>query len=400
MTQSTPPIGKPFEYERNENSVELRWHLFSLFAVLLLPIWLVPWTGACVAITYTAIMKPSLAALLFSIPFWGFWIFVMRFFLDMLFARFRLQIDTHELRVDKNCLIWHREHVVPLNEVRKIEHHITHGSKGGNHHWLRVALVDRDPLDFSVLSGVHLEAVCRTLNRDLRQLQTTTEPDVAIEPESRTQNNFETIIINRGETRTKNLDPPKNTSWRLLHDDDGFTFRFRPVFKPFDLLLTGFMAMFWNGITWLFVLALFGVIPLKNKPEGLQWIIPLVAMPIFVPIGLVLLLAAIEAFLEAFRVTTWRFSLGQVEFQTRRPFSRREEIHPLSDWQTIQIRPVTDTDEQEGDEEEGPADEPELWQLAMLDSRGEELAYIDDLNKFEARWMADVLLREQRIIGR
>ena len=89
-------------------------------------------------------------------------------------------------------------------------------------------------------------------------------------------------------------------------------------------------------------------------------------------------------------VTRWIFFRDEAVERNVCLWFVRTKRFPLKSWRSMEIR----IDTEEFDEEM-----PLIWELVFLDEDGTELFKIDTLSEeADARWMADVVLREQRSI--
>jgi hypothetical protein len=100
------------------------------------------------------------------------------------------------------------------------------------------------------------------------------------------------------------------------------------------------------------------------------------------------------------------FAQNEAEFRSARFGSLRTEYYNLTAWNSLVVRLP---DDEKVKPELIAGGNPvvirdfynacERWQLAFLNAAGEQLLAIENLSKPEALWMADVVLREQRMIG-
>ncbi len=192
---------------------------------------------------------------------------------------------------------------------------------------------------------------------------------------------------------TTPLTPPSDSRWELLNDFHQLTFVTPGRFGCGTIGVLLFMNAFWNGIVSVFLMQLFGG---DDALQGGEWWGLFVFLIPFTVIGLIMFVGLLAALIEPFRRTRWSFTYGGAQWQMtwlgigpRRSYPV-DQLDRIELWTASQARSAffsTDKDSQPMAPE---------YRLVFIDREEVQRFTVDGLSQGEARWMADVILRETR----
>lgn len=236
------------------------------------------------------------------------------------------------------------------------------------------------------------------------------------------------VVLERGE---QPIAPPSDTRWRRVDDFDAFQLvqRGRLSLSALGVLL--FINAFWNGIVSVFIASL--ILPEAKGPQGAEWWGLFFFLIPFEAIGLVMFLALLAVLAEPLRKSSWRFGRQEIEKRTA-----WLGLGPRQTWWVDRLDRLELRDAEgkvrrflaarmksgaaprgrrwtatagsaEGGEGPGLADalrtfssqvrqasgEAETVDLVFIERGNVELLKIDNLTEGEARWIADMVMRER-----
>ena len=377
--------------EQTDSQCVVTWKHYSWDIFILFPFFFI-WTGACVFMTYMVFIPHQLWALLFTLPFWGFWYLMFSSIVDAFFGKTRLVLDTDGFNSIWTCLFLKREKQFKLADIQRFEIK-TYDRKGRTYYLLRIVLQQRTAKIRIPENGEELIKLCEQFNRFL----------LTLKPEARVPEKWEMPdpIVFALDSPLQHVEPPSKSRWsyQMGYNSVGFHKWGEGKISEAIVLLTA--AILWNGFIAFVALGFLTVPNPENQLEGGLWWFVVTLLIIFGSAGLFIAGCAINMFLNLFfRRTSWQFSCGEAICRTARLGPARIKHYNLTGWNSLAIRVVRAKKNEPKDNTELRKfyEEGDHWQVAFLDKNENDLAVIENLHKPEALWMADVILREQRAI--
>lgn len=369
---------KNFNVEQTDSKLTVVWCLpwfIMIFVIVFTLVWMTGWSYGCIGLFLKILKEPQLGNILFALPFFIGWFFGAGIFIAILFGRQTVWLDHDGLHriIQVLFLQWNKR--IPLDELTGFD--VVAYSSGNNaYRQLRTG-------DFVFAYG--WEAETTDLAKRLNALLNKLRPGAEIkqnEPEEmvRTTN----IPLN---SRSQGLEAPPDSHWEYWSDFDRFGFLRRNTFSLFMFVSSLFPTLFWNGIVSVFVLILCGVLPLTEPmPRGMWWFMFFFLIP-FELIGLSMIWSVLKALLPSQDITKWTFSLGRSEYRTSFLGIGKKVTESLESWKTLELH------------EDREDEDDDRWSVVFLsDAKDEILDEFSGLTEAEARWIADVILRERSTI--
>jgi len=415
---------KTFKIEQDKTQCIVTWRHLNFIVVILL-LFFVGWTAGCATLVYALLVKQELFVFLFALPFWAFWCGLFAWVAHILFGKTRFVLDEDGLETVYTCLFIKLENWFDLDDIRRFETKVFESRKGNRSYSLRIVLQGSDT-SYSMPAGEDaLNRLCKQLNAFLDHLAGTPgTAECRLNKEVLAKHELPEPMVFALDSPLQHLAPPPNSRWQYQADSDGFEFRFQDKGKFATLFRDIFGAICWNGLVWVIALLFWYRPPQKGGDSWLDfvffdlmpsmifgvnmfWLVFLIVVVLCL-IGLVLIGVAMNTFLELFRRASCRFVYGGAITSTARLGPTQIEQYELTGWRSLVVRSVHGgwfvfgPNRKAGETDEAYNwrfyEEGKLWQLAFLDADDEELLVIKKLSKPEALWMADVVLREQRMV--
>jgi hypothetical protein len=363
------PLNCRTHVERVDGELVLWRRVGSLATGCFLLFWLSFWTVGCLGLVGLVAREPTLEHLLFATPFLSSWVFVAFLLVWMLRGYECLRIGPDGLRLRSGALVPLGERRVPLGEVMGVGYFskVTDTQTGASEWGLTIETIGRpvrfargiEPMERRWLAEQvhrHLQALIRDRAVELRQ-EETSKPAVRVEvlrPEK--------IVAG----------PPSDSVIRKRDDWDGPVIVRRGTFSLTSLGSVTFVALFWNGLTGVFLLQVF---------KESQWLPFLFLIP-FEVIGLCLCLAWLAVLTAPFRVETWSASPGEIITRFSVLGVGRTRRYQTDRLGRIELRRLP------GD----PRPQAETpYSLGLVDREGNDLLVIAGLTEGEARWLGGEL---------
>jgi len=397
-----------FKIKKTGSQCTVTWRHLNYIAVFLL-VFFTGWTVGCATLVYAVFIKQELFVFLFALPFLAFWFGLFTWVAHILFGKTRFVLDEDGLETVYTCLFFRRGKHFDLADIRRFETKVFESNKGRRTYSLRVVLQGSDTSYSIPADENELNRLCKQLNDFLNLLAGTPETaEYRLNTEVLAKHELPEPTEFTLDSPLRHLAPPPNSRWQYQTDFNGFEFRFQDKGKFATLFRDGFGAICWNGIISPFWLLLFGVLLPEQQPQGRDWWFVFTVLLILSLVGLILIGVALNTFLELFRRMSCRFVYGGAIASTARFGPTQIAQYTLIGWRSLVVRCVPGgwfvigPKRKAGEPEEAYNwrfhEEGKRWQLVFLDADGEELLGIEKLYKSEALWMADVVLREQRVI--
>jgi hypothetical protein len=373
---------------------------------VILMLWLSAWTVGCVVLVVQVLKEPSLGMIAFALPFWASWLFVASLLVWMIFGKETLFLDRQEAIFRRKAFVRLSSRIVPREELRGFRECRSSYTENDQYLWGIEMVTLGKPVRFAFrLPDRERAWLIYQLNRFLGVSgpvqQRHPRPPMklardASPGESATSNSTHeaTEVLSLESTLTE---PPTGCRWRLTDETDAFDFRQKGRLNIGAVAMLLFVSVFWNGIVSVFVLLLFGLMPINNPPQGWQWWGLFVFLIPFEVIGLALFAALLVAVLEPFRRTACRFEWDRIISQTRWPVYRHTRAWEVVGLDRVELRRCSD-DPKRRRFSDATADMSghTPFDLALVAGNNIDLCEIRHLTEGEARWMAGIILDRRR----
>ena len=289
---------------------------------LFLLLWLIGWTVGCVVLLVVVIANPTLVMFAFGLPFWASWLFVAGVLVWMIFGKETLLLGRGEAHFLRTAFIRLSSRVVPLKEVQGFHECRSCYTKNDEYLWGIEMLTLGQPVRFAFrLPDRERTWLVHQLNRFLATSGPPEERQ-ALQPAVtflQTPSSSKTTVPEGTPVSTEVLafeytlaEPPTDCRWHVTENIDTFTFWQKGQWNMGPIGVLFLVNAFWNGIVSVFVMVLFGQMPINNPPQGAEWWGLFVFLIPFEAIGLGMFAALVLAVLEPCRHTTWRFERHRV----------------------------------------------------------------------------------------
>lgn len=369
-----------------------------LSTALFLIVWLTGWSFGCALLIHQVITKRELGMLLFGIPFWAAWLFVAGFILYLLLGRTYFALTSqgafHILRV----LAPISQRYVPLDEVKGFGpcSRLTGDKRPQTEYGIEMHTVGKPVKLLMGISQAERDWLCFRLNQQLALL----DPE---RPAFRLPDDSRVATATRAVKSSKDkevlqlgavpLDPPSDNTWEL-YEGMALEFTQRGRFQPTALGAILFACLFWNVIVSVFLYALF----VEGGPPGVMWWGVLLFLMPFIAIGLVLIGAVLAVLIEPFRRSVWQVADREICFWLQYGLFRRVWRYSVPTLSRIELRTAEKAKPARNQASATPQlDVEERSYYLSLVSRADEteVVKIEGLTEGEARWMADLILRQR-----
>jgi hypothetical protein len=366
---------------------------------IILLLWLIGWTVGCVALVVKVLTEPTPGMVVFALPFWAAWLFVASQVVWMRFGKETLLLDRDAAVFQRTAWIRLAARIVPREEIQEFRECRSSYTENDEYLWGIEMITLGKPVRFAFrLPDRERAWLLHQLNRFLRTSGPVEERHVLQPTKLSPRTSFGgTADANGTPVATEVLafestlaGPPADCRWHLAEGPDTFAFwqRGRLHLGAFAGLL--FVNAFWNGIVSVFVMTLFGLMPINNPPQGWQWWGTFVFLVPFEVIGLAMVAGLVLVVLEPFRRTEWRFERDRIVRQTRWPVWRLKRAWDVPDLDRLELRRGNRNDSRRqrssGLTTDLSGEDP--FDLAFVSRDIIDLCTITNLTEGEARWMA------------
>ncbi len=358
-------------------------------------LWLIGWTVGCVALAVMVRKEPTLFHLLFAVPFWASWIFVFVMVLKSFLQRDRLVLNDNGVLFQRRVLVVIQERFVHFDEVREFGTYCLADSENGHREGLELTTWGQPLRLFDGLSVEEITWLRHSLNEMLSKLRDHRDNG---DEDGQTAVNSESVQAWRAEqlaAADREFRPPTDSRWQRADSAGSVMFLQRGRLAWSELFGLLFLNAFWNGVVGVFILDLFGGAP---QLDGLGWWGLFVFLIPFEAIGLMLAVGLLFAIIEPLRRSCWDFRDGTIVHYTKWCGLGPVRRYDFDRLQRVELRTRKDESES-GSFEKMPAQfmlqDEEPFVLTFVNRHNVEICSISSLTEGEARWMADVVLREQ-----
>ena len=355
-------------------------------------LWLIGWTVGCVALAAKVISDPSLGMFAFAIPFWASWLFVAGMLVWMLFGKETLLLRDDEALFLRTAFIKLGSRRIPRDEIQGFRQCRSSHTENDEHLWGIEMVTLGKPVRFAYrLPDGERNWLIHRLNGFLASTGSGPAPNIeetSAAPRSRLLSAAASSpsSVNKAISFDDTLaEPPTDTGWQLTEDIDGFTFEEQGRLQLGAVAGLLFINAFWNGIVLVFVLALFGLMPMDDGPQGWEWWGMFVFLIPFEVIGLAMFVALIAAILEPFRHTKWSFERSRIVKRTFWPFYCHTKSWEVVDLDRLELR-------REGKNAQTSLNEKSPFALSFVSAANADLCEMPHLTEGEARWIAGVVM--------
>jgi hypothetical protein len=388
-------------------------------------VWLLGWTGGCGFLIWRIREDPQWTTLLFGIPFWVSWIFVVVLTIKTFLGREVFTLDIRGASYRRRTLCF-----TDRRATMRIDELIRFGTAEEDYHsdsQLGSVVVNLQtigqPIRFGSTLG-HLERVwlVYVLQEKLREWQKAEGRKSSLPHDAATITFGKPLVgelLNdqskqRNAVRTANdsaVEPPSDTHWRVRDDFESVLFRSRGRFHLGAIGGVTFLALFINGIIGVFAKQLYWPDE-GERMYGIEWLYRFVFLIPFELVGLAVLLVWLFVVIEPLRLRSWRVYAERIVWKFAwlgigfRKTYRVERIERLEVRRVKPWNPKTKPAENVGEPADAksritgfspaaltaPQGSP-TFEVVFIDGANRDAAKIEGLTLGEACWMADTLLR-------
>jgi hypothetical protein len=405
LVKPTRPQRIKVEFDRTGERLHLTYRRREWATGAFRMLWLIGWTVGCVFLARTVINDPQLFHFMFAVPFWASWIFVFCQVLKSFTQSEEFTLNSDGASYIRSVIFPICTRTVPLVEIQQFNpcQKIRDSERGTLESGIEIRTLGQS-LQFAF--GLDIQErtwLWSELNDHLSELNRVTNVvpiDVApAEDESiDTTPNERPDRIEALQPAYDPVAPPADCSWRRDDDFDSIVFRQRGKLNRQAVAGLLFINCFWNGGVGVFVLGLLGIGP--PVPAGAMWWGFLVFLIPFEGIGLVMFASLVLAVLEPIRTATWRFDSGSILHGLTWFGIGRWWTYPVDSLVEIELRRAKVIQ---------PSRNPldlrnalrtiragnAAFEVGLVGTNATDVCSVSDLTEGEARWMADVLLRER-----
>jgi len=376
---------RPFKIEKTETQYIVTWQYYSLAVFFVLFIVLAGLTVGGIFFAHWAFVQREFLAIPFALAIWGFMLLILASIVHSLFGKTEFILDENGFNITYTCLIHKHEKKFDIAIIRHFEKYIRRSRRGQPSYWFRVVCHDDHSSKTLGCSATNeeLDDLCAQLNIFLGTLKAEAA-GVPVNWELPEPIGFYL------DSPVQHLEPPLESRWHYQTEFNDIGFQKRGEDTIGHVIGSSIFPIIFNSI-----LAITAF--LRGEMSG--------EMVFFVFVGLCCFITPLNYFLELFRITNWTFVHGAARFRTVRLVWVRSANYELTDWHSLVVRLPADEKVKPELIADGNPDAIrdfyngcERWQLAFLNAAGEQLLAIENVSKPEALWMADVVLREQRMI--
>ncbi|MCE9604214.1 MAG: hypothetical protein K8U03_04840 [Planctomycetia bacterium] len=418
MKQPEQPKQLSFKTTFEPDRLEVKIRTGSTAIGCFMLFWLAGWSVGCVLLFVRIREDPQPEMLMFAIPFWVSWIFVVVYASYSLFGREIFKLDEQGASFRRRMILpWGRVSM-PLEELIRfgsVEDE-TNSATGQSGVVVNLQTIGR-PIRFgSMLVKPERNWLVHTLNQKLYAWQrlSNRKPTLPVDAP--------TIVFGRplpGEllsdertlrtTSDLPLEPPSDSRWKRHESWDSVTYSIRGRFYLSSIAGMLFLNLFVNGIIGVFMSHLYSWGDPKERLYGIEWLFRFLFLIPFELVGLALFLGLLLIVLEPLRVWSWRFAgdrivwkltwLGLGFRKTYRIAQADQQGEKAPRLDRLEVRRIYNkTAKLPNRLPLGSLWAPQgcaTYNVAGLDAQGRTVAEVEGLTFGEACWMADSLLRSR-----
>ncbi len=355
-------------------------------------LWLIMWTVGCVFLAGTIIADPSLGTIMFAVPFFAAWLAVATFLVWSFFGTETLLVRRDRVLFLRKAFVQLTAKSIDAGDVQQFRTCRSSYQENDCYLWgIEVTTIGK-PIRF----GFRIPQQERLwLISELNAFLDLDGPDAGSDTKTAATRQSESPVDSTRLTSANVRDEaPEDSSW--LCDEGPTTVEFyqRGRLKILTVLGLLFINAFWNGIVSVFVMALWGVLPVDNgMPQGIEWWGMFVFLIPFEVIGLAMFAGLVLALAEPFRQTTWYVDQQQITHTIRWPVFRRTRIYECDAIDRLELRRSEDDEDQKKNRSSWTAwMDSGSFDVTFVDDDNTDVCTIEGLTEGEARWMAGQVL--------
>jgi hypothetical protein len=389
-------------FETSGQRLTIQYRRFEASGCFLV-LWLIGWTVGCVFLLGMVLTEPTLLHLGFAIPFWASWIFVFCWVMNSFFRKESFELGPEGIEFLCRVIIPIKRCTIPLGEIQGFDSYskVTDSESNTRTWGLEVrthgqglrfgqGLPDDERAWLIDQLQMHLSRLAPNRNGAGMDFLAATKIETSADQEDAAQQE-ESGSVERLTVAETPLDPPSDSRWMRLDDFHQITFVSRGRLGCGALGMLLFINAFWNGIVSVFLMQLFGG---EDGLRGAEWWALFVFLIPFEAIGVLMFVALLAALVEPLRRTRWSFTYGGAEWQTTWLGIGPHRLYPVDQLDRIELKTSSQPrfSFRSADQDNSPM--TSAYRLVFIDRDDSEQFTMDGLTQGEARWMADVILRE------
>lgn len=364
-------------------------------------LWLIAWTAACAMLVGEVIRNPSIFSSLFAIPFLLAWLAATGFLIWILFGHDTFVLRSDKAMFERTALVKLSSREVPIGEIRGFREYRSQTTENNVPFWGIEMVTLGKPLRFCFrVPDFERAWIIYQLNDFLsaaapdRQAARRAAADSANSELADDISAAKTIakseVLNLETTLAQ---PPSDSDLQIEDQGSQWAVFRRGRLKFFSALPILFVAAFWNGIVSVFVLAMLGVLPMANAPQGGMQLFMFFFLIPFEVIGVVLAAAVVLTFLDPLRSIYWRFGLDWLDREIRWPLFHRTRNWDIGKLDRLELREIRAGSQRPTRMVVTGVNSS--FSLALVSRENIDVASITDLTEGEARWTARLIFQRQ-----
>jgi len=344
----------------------------SLGTVGFLIFWLTGWTVACVMLAGKVLQEPSLEAILFGIPFWSSWVFVLGLVIGLIFGFEELRLGPEGLEHRYGVLRWSRTRIVPLGEFLRITEYarVADSETGRVEHGLKIETAGRPIRIGSGLDPDERTSLAERIHRHLETLAPGREIPCRLGNTWNGQAGVE--VLNQDEA----VDPPSDCRLESYPEWDRLVIVRNGRLSLLGLAGVTFLVLFWDGIVGVFLLGLV---------TKFEWGLFFFLIP-FEAIGIGLIVGWFAVLLAPFYTERWEVNTSGI--------TRRASFLGIGRLREFAASEIAGVEMRRGQRESKWATKRNIrdegdtpFSLAIVDAAGRDHFAIKNLTEGESRWI-------------
>jgi len=367
----------------DEEGLHLRRRTGSILAGVFLSLWWIGWSAGCVLLTIKFFAQPILLLACWAMIFWTAWLGAIFFIRHLFWGVEELCIGRDQLAYGTGIRRAKWERQVPLDQVRGVR-------------WFEEKDIENPYREYGFLIKTAEETIRFGKGIKREESQKLSEL-IRARFDEPIRSQEEPVYWNDPEQQPEDIEilplseipvaAPPDARMRL--DAEGGTLQFtslKPSQNSYLLSILGvcFFAAFWNGIVVAFIYKLI---------HEFEWELFFFLIP-FELIGLGLIGWVIWISLAPWRHVSYAFTKELIGRRVSMWSWKSDRFFPAENLDRVELRRPTNPDVTGLGVSFFDVIEDYHLQLAFVDTAGEVILEICHLTEAEARWIADVLLRE------